>query len=120
MMTKQQLAEAILALPDDATVRDALEHLEEIERTESRADPAQTHANGTSTADTMKRRYRPMTKDELAARIADLADDATVDDAIERLQFIKLIEERIAYADAHPEARIPQAEAKRRFAQWLP
>ena len=31
MITKQQLAEAILALPDDATVRDAIERLRVIE-----------------------------------------------------------------------------------------
>ena len=37
MMTKQQLAEAILALPDDATVRDAIERLEDIEEDELRA-----------------------------------------------------------------------------------
>ena len=60
-----------------------------------------------------------MTRDELAASLQRMPDDATVDDAIERLRFIKLIEQRILDAEAHPEKLIPQAEARRRFARWL-
>lgn len=119
MITKSQVLDAIRYLPDEATIRDAIEHLEEIERTVSQDAPAGPHVNGASAPDTGARRYQPMTRDQLAERNSDLPDDATIDDAIERLQFIKLIEGRIAYADAHPESRIPQAKARRRFAQWL-
>jgi hypothetical protein len=67
----------------------------------------------------IRKTYRPLSRDELAASIQRMANDATVDDAIERLQFIKLIEARIADAEAHPEKSISQEEARRRFARWL-
>src|SRR5687768_16096869 len=117
MITKAYVLQAVDALPDDATIRDAIEHLEEIEQTEQHVAHAASRTNGTTAPDSPKPRHEPMTKDQLAERIRALPADATIEDAIERLQFIKLIEERIAYADAHPEARISQAEAKRRFAQ---
>jgi hypothetical protein len=119
MTTKDQLLDAIRFLPDDVTIRDAIEHLEEIERTERRVSQSNSRANGTHGAPAPAPRRPPMTRDELAASIQRLPENATIDDAIERLEFIKLIEERIADADAHPEERIPQEEARRRFAQWL-
>jgi len=50
--------------------------------------------------------------------IRTLPDDATVDDAIERLHFIELVERRIAAADAGE--TVTHEEARRRMAQWLP
>ena len=67
----------------------------------------------------IRKAYRPLSRDELAASIQRMPDDATVNDAIERLQFIKLIEDRIADAEAHPEKSVSQEEARRRFARWL-
>jgi hypothetical protein len=112
MMTKEQMAEAILALPDDATVWDAIERLEHLEWPEQRVVTPQPDCGGGKS-------HKALTRDELAERIRALPDDATVDDAIERLEFIKWLEARIADADAHPEAKVSQTEAKRRFAQWL-
>jgi len=51
--------------------------------------------------------------------ISSLPDDATVRDAIERLEFIELIEQRIADADAHSGDTVAHEEARRRFAAWL-
>lgn len=67
----------------------------------------------------IRKTYRPLSRDELAASIRRMPDDSTVDDAIDRLQFIKLIEDRIADAEAYPEKSISQEEARRRFARWL-
>lgn len=67
----------------------------------------------------IRKSYRPLSKDELAASIQRMPDNATVDQAIEQLQFIKLIEDRIADAEAHPEKKVSQEEARRRFARWL-
>lgn len=115
MIPKDQMLEAIRYLPDDATIRDAIEHLEEIERTEQRVAEDNSHFNGMHAPAEPERRHQPMSRDQLAERIKALPDDATVDDAIKRLEFIKLIEKRIAYADAHPEESVPQAEVERRF-----
>jgi hypothetical protein len=119
MTTKSQLLDAIRHLPDDASIRDAIEHLQEIERTEQGAVEADPHPANGVTEKTAKRHHQPMARDELAASILRLPADSTVVDAIERLEFIKLIEERILEAEAHPERLIPQEEAKRRFAKWL-
>ena len=61
-----------------------------------------------------------ITKDQMLEAIRSLPDDATVDDAIERLEFIKWIEQRIAYADAHPDEELTQEEVEWRMAQWQP
>jgi hypothetical protein len=114
MMTKHQLAEAILALPDDATVRDAIERLEDIELDELRAADAEARANGDGVPEA-RRPFRPMTRDEIVERISDLHKDATVEDAVERLEFIRVLEERIAEAEAHPERSIPHEEVMRRL-----
>jgi hypothetical protein len=119
MITKSQVMDAIRYLPDDATIGDAIEHLQEIERSlQSDAQAGVRSTNGI-TNEAAKRRFQPMTRDELAASIQRLPEGATVVDAIERLEFIKLIEEHISEAEAQPEKLIPQEEAKRRFAQWL-
>ena len=53
----------------------------------------------------------------MARAIQSLPEDATVRDAIERLEFIELIEQRIAEADAGNV--VSHDEARRRFAAWL-
>lgn len=58
-----------------------------------------------------------ITKDEMVRAIQSLPEDATVRDAIERLEFIELIEQRIAEADAGNV--ITQEEVERRVAAWL-
>ena len=117
MATKAQMLKAIESLPDDATVREAIEHLASIASDEESVGESNAQpANGVAT-EAGRQRYQPMTRDELAASIQRMPDDATVDDAIERLRFIRLIEQRILDAEAHPETMIPQEEAKRRFAQ---
>ena len=62
---------------------------------------------------------RAITKDQMLEAISSLPDDATVRDAIERLEFIELIEQRIADADAHSGDAVAHEEARRRFAAWL-
>jgi hypothetical protein len=119
MNTKSQLLDAIRYLPDDASIRDAIEHLQEIERIEQSADEARSHAANGVTAETVTGRFQPMTRDEIAASILRMPENATVGDALERLEFIKLIEERMLEAGAHPERLIPQEEARRRLARWL-
>ena len=119
MATKAELLRAIESLPDDATVREAIEHLASIASDEeSISELTAQPANGEG-KEAGRQHYQRMTRDELAASIQRMPEDATVDDAIERLQFIRLIEERILEAEAHPERLVPQEEAKRRFAQWL-
>jgi hypothetical protein len=58
-----------------------------------------------------------ITKDEMVRAIQSLPDDATVRDAIERLEFIELIERRLAAAD--DVGFITQDEVERRVAAWL-
>jgi predicted transcriptional regulator len=58
-----------------------------------------------------------ITKQQMLEAIRTLPDDATVDDAIERLHIIDLIERRIAAADAGD--TVTHEEARRRLAQWL-
>jgi hypothetical protein len=59
-----------------------------------------------------------ITKDQMLEAIRSLPDNATVDDAIERLRFIELIEQRIAAADAGD--TLTQDEVEHRMAQWQP
>ncbi|MFN8633294.1 MAG: hypothetical protein U0893_05510 [Chloroflexota bacterium] len=114
MMTKDELAEVIRSLPDDATIRDAIERLEDIEMDELRAADAAARANGEHLREA-DRPFRPMTRDQIVERIQSLHKDATVEDAVERLEFIKILEEGIAEADAHPERSIPHEEVMRRL-----
>ncbi len=58
-----------------------------------------------------------VTKAQMVEAIQALPEDATVDDAIERLHIIELVEQRIAAADAGQ--TVTHEEAGRRLAQWL-
>ena len=58
-----------------------------------------------------------VTREQMLEAIRTLPEDATVDDAIERLHLIDLIEQRIAAADAGE--TITHEEARRRLARWL-
>lgn len=119
MATKAQLLRAIESLPDNATVREAIEHLASIASDEESIGELNAQPANDVGKEAGRQRYQRMTRDELAASIQRMSEDATVDDAIERLRFIRLIEQRILDAEAHPEKLIPQEEAKRRFARWL-
>ena len=114
MITKDQMLEAIRSLPEDATIRDAIERLEDIELDELRAADAEARANGERVPEA-RVPFRPMTRDEIVERISGLHKDATVEDAVERLEFIRVLEERIAEAEAHPERMIPHEEVMRRL-----
>jgi hypothetical protein len=60
---------------------------------------------------------RKIAKEQMVAAIQSRPEGATVDDAVERLRFIELVEERLATADqGHV---ISHEEARRRFAEWL-
>jgi hypothetical protein len=61
-----------------------------------------------------------VTKVQMIEAIRTLPDDATIRDAIERLELIELIEQRIADADDDPTAMITQDEVERRTAAWQP
>ena len=58
-----------------------------------------------------------ITKEQMLEAIRTLPDDATVDDAIERLRLMDLVERRIATADAGETDT--HEEARRRLAKWL-
>ena len=61
---------------------------------------------------------RKMTaKDEILALIEQLPDDATIEDAIERLIVIYKVQQGLAQLDNGE--GIPQDEVKRRIRQWL-
>ena len=114
MATKAQMLKVIESLPDGATIRDAIERLEDIELDELRVADAEARANGEGDPGT-RRPFRPMTKDELVRRISDLPKDATVEDAVQRLEFIKTLEESMAEAEAHPDRSMPHDEVVRRL-----
>ena len=57
------------------------------------------------------------TKEQLARVIAELPDDATVEDAMERLLFLAKVERGIRQADAGQ--TIPHDKVKQRMAKWL-
>lgn len=58
-----------------------------------------------------------ITKEQMAEAILSLPEGATVRDAIEHLEFIELIERRIAEADDGNV--VSHEDARRRFAAWL-
>ena len=60
-----------------------------------------------------------ITKEKMAEAILALPDHATIRDAIEQLEYIEWIEQRIAEADADPDGWVSHEEARRRFAEWL-
>ena len=55
----------------------------------------------------------PTTRDRILDALRDLPDDATVDDAIERLLFLAKVDAGLAELDAGK--GIPHAEVKRRL-----
>ena len=55
----------------------------------------------------------PITKGQIMKVVADLPEDATVDDAIERLLFLSKIEQGLAQAQRGE--TIPHAEVKRQL-----
>ena len=57
------------------------------------------------------------TKEQMLRAIQELPDNASVEDAMERLYLLETIERGIAQADAAQ--KISQQEARRRMAQWL-
>jgi hypothetical protein len=57
MMTKEKMAEAILALPDDATIRDAIEQLEFIEWVQKRVAEADADPEGWVSHEEARRRF---------------------------------------------------------------
>ena len=56
-------------------------------------------------------------KEHVLKAIQELPDDATVEDAIDRLYFLYKVERGIAQADAGQ--KVSKEEARRRMAQWL-
>ena len=58
-----------------------------------------------------------ITKDEMLQAIQRLPEDATVEDAMERLYLPYKIEQGVAQADAG--RKVCQAEARRRMERWL-
>ena len=58
------------------------------------------------------------TKQEIIDAIQKLPDDATYEDAIERLEFLRVLKERIQRLDAGGHT-LSQEEVKARSAKWL-
>jgi predicted transcriptional regulator len=57
------------------------------------------------------------TKEQMLKAIQDLPEDATVEDAMERLYLIYKVERGLAQAEAGQ--KVSHEEAWRRMAQWL-
>jgi hypothetical protein len=57
------------------------------------------------------------TKEKVLQAVQDLPDDASIEDAMERLLFLAKIEKGLRQADAGE--TISQAEMKERTARWL-
>jgi hypothetical protein len=57
------------------------------------------------------------TKEQMLQAIRELPDEATVEDAMERLYLLYKIDRGIAQADAGQ--KVSQEEARTRMAQWL-
>lgn len=125
MKTKDELADAIRSLPDDTPIREAIERLafivwldERIAYADAHPDEAVPHAEVRRRFEAGEplrqnlRRPRVLTKDELAEKIRDLPDDATIDDAIERLEVIRLIQ--VGIKAANDGKVITQDEVERR------
>ena len=58
-----------------------------------------------------------VTKEQMLKAIQDLPDDASVEDAMERLYILHKVERGIAQADAGE--KVSQEEARKRMARWL-
>lgn len=57
------------------------------------------------------------TKDLVLQVLEQLPEDAEIEDVIERLYFVRKLQQRLAQADTVE--KITQAEAKQRMARWL-
>ena len=57
------------------------------------------------------------TKEEMIRLIQELPEDATIEDAMERLYLLHKVERGIAQADSGQ--KVSQEEAQRRMARWL-
>lgn len=57
------------------------------------------------------------TKEQMLRAITELPDDATIEDAMERLYLLYKVERGIAQADAGQ--KVSQDEARKRMARWL-
>ena len=57
------------------------------------------------------------TKEQMLQAIRELPDEATVEDAMERLYLLYKVERGIAQADAG--RKVSQEEARARMARWL-
>jgi hypothetical protein len=57
------------------------------------------------------------TKEQMLQAIRELPDEATVEDAMERLYLLYKIDRRIAQADIGQ--KVSQEEARTRMARWL-
>lgn len=62
------------------------------------------------------RTYKPYNKADIMAAIARLPEDATLDDAIDRLYFIRSLE--IAQAQIEAGDTFTQEEVEREMAEW--
>jgi len=60
---------------------------------------------------------RVTTKEQMLRAITELPDDATIEDAMERLYLLYKVERGIAQADAGQ--KVSQDEARKRMARWL-
>ena len=63
------------------------------------------------------RRESMTTKEKVIHAVEDLSDDATIEDAMERLLFLAKIERGILQADAGQ--TIPHDEVREKIAKWL-
>ena len=66
---------------------------------------------------TGNRREAMTTKEKVIHAVEDLPDDATIEDAMQRLLFLAKVERGIQEADA--EQTIPHAKVRERMAKWL-
>jgi len=66
---------------------------------------------------TGNRREAMTTKEKVIHAVEDLPDDATIEDAMQRLLFLAKVERGVQEADA--EQTIPHAKVRERMAKWL-
>jgi hypothetical protein len=64
----------------------------------------------------IEKKFKPYTKAEIIASLQRLPDDATIDDAIDRLYFIRSLE--IARAQIEAGDTFTQEEIEREMAEW--
>ncbi len=64
----------------------------------------------------VEKKFKPYTKAEIIASLQKLPEDATVDDAMERLAFLARLE--IAHAQLEAGDTFTQEEIEREMAEW--